>query len=125
MLLDDMKYFFKINHFSPWCKEESVSLLEGHSGAELRLLVVVAQMCDLIQVAGRGQFEFGAKKKTSTYSNSLVSEFGGDEEESCLEDVHGGGHGGRVEVLELDLCHLEKGRALNYLVELLHVSFHF
>ena len=44
--------------------------------------------------------------------NSLVSELGGDEEESCLEDVHGGGHGGRVEVLELDLCHLEEGESI-------------
>ena len=41
--------------------------------------------------------------------NSLVSEFRGYEEEPRLEDVHGGGHGSCVEVLELDLCHLEGG----------------
>ena len=52
----------KIYFFLPWCEEESVSLLEGHGGAELRLLVVVAQVRDLVPVAGRGQLKFGAKK---------------------------------------------------------------
>ena len=70
----------------PWRKEECVPLLEGHGRAELGLLVVVAQVRDLVQV--------------------MVSEFGCDEEEPRLEDVHGGGHGGRVEVLQLDLRHL-------------------
>ena len=60
MLFGHDKCIPKVN-FSPWCKEESVSLLQGHGGAELWLLVVVAQVRDLVQVAGKGQFEFGAK----------------------------------------------------------------
>ena len=33
------------------CKEEGVTLLQRHRGAELRLVIVVAQMCNLVQVA--------------------------------------------------------------------------
>ena len=37
----------------------------------------------------------------------LVSEFRGREEETGFEDVHGGRHGNRVEILEFDLSDLE------------------
>ena len=46
----------------PGREEECVPLLEGHGRAELWLLVVVAQVRDLVQVTGkRGKrFDFGA-----------------------------------------------------------------
>jgi hypothetical protein len=39
----------------PRREEEGVALLEGHRGAELGLVVVVAQVSDLVQVAEKGR----------------------------------------------------------------------
>ena len=37
----------------PWREEEGVALLERHRGAELGLVVVVTEVSDLVEVAGK------------------------------------------------------------------------
>jgi hypothetical protein len=36
-----------------WCKEERVALLQRHGRTEFGLVVVVTEMSDLVQVAGK------------------------------------------------------------------------
>lgn len=52
----------------PRLEEEGVSLLQGHGGGELRLLVIVAQVGDLVQVA---EGDEGGVTKSRTSDNRL------------------------------------------------------
>ena len=64
-------------------KEERVSLLQRHRRREFRLVIVVSQMRNLVQI--------------------VIAKFRSHKQEASFEHVHAAGHWHSVEVLELDL----------------------
>ena len=89
-------------------EEERLSLLQWHGGGELRLLVIVSEMSNLIESTGRvgGEGVCVCVCVCTCVRDSLVAEFRSTEEEACSEYTHTGCHGNSVKILDTDLGHL-------------------
>lgn len=87
-----------------WCKEESITFLQWHGRTELRLIIIIAQMRNLIQITVGKQMISSLKTNFHIFNcvNLLVSKIAGHKKESSLQNTHCCRWWYRIEIFELN-----------------------